>query len=296
MLLGLLTKFTFASLAPVSALLLFCCWRSGSLGWRRLVGGLVLVSVVPGAFAYLEYRQYAAQGGCQHSLQKEAKLSTGAGSFKLRSLLFFRKADFHLLSAPPYNQAADGVHTLDFKASVGQVPNLLLPNKFSYPGLLHLATFTDVLNIYQYDPDDSYFGTRSQENAAWMRLAVTTALPFTLFALVAVPFLMARGAWSVLVAKDRQWLALLVISLPSAILFLNVAVFLPLLPYAYYHGYWLPRLIMPALLIFVVIAFVGLERVLDGRWRAGRWVCLLLVCLQSALHVMFLWPWGVMKS
>jgi 4-amino-4-deoxy-L-arabinose transferase-like glycosyltransferase len=296
MLLGLLTKFTFASLAPVSAVLLFGCWRSGSLGWRRLVGGLMLVSVIPGALAYLEYKQYSAQGGCQHSLQPEAQLSTGAGSFKLRSLLFFRWADFHLLSAPPYNEAPDGAHALDYAASVSQVPNLLLANKFSYPGLLHLATFTDILNIYQYDPDDGYFGARSRENAARMSLAVKTAFPFTLFALVAVPFLMARGTWSVLVKKDRQWLALLLISLPGAVLFLNVVAFLPLLPYAYYHGYWLPRLIVPALLIFVVIAFVGLEHVIDGRWRAGRWICLVLVCLQSALHVLFLWPWGVMKS
>src|SRR5205085_5247887 len=76
--------------------------------------------------------------------------------------------------------------------------------------------------------------------------------------------------------------------------FLNIVAFLPFIPGAYNAGYWLPRLIAPALLGFFLVAFVFLDR-LRKISRSLQIAVVVLVVIQSTLNASFLWPsrsWG----
>ena len=95
-----------------------------------------------------------------------------------RSLLFFKAADLHVLDAPGYDER--------IQVNEQEVQNLLINNKHSQPALLHLSTYTDVMNIFQYDASDAYFGPRSDVNQRRMSLAVKSAVLLSALTVVAV--------------------------------------------------------------------------------------------------------------
>jgi hypothetical protein len=124
-----------------------------------------------------------------------------------------------------------------------------------------------------------------------MRLAGMVGLPFFLLALVAVPVMFARGMYAALVTHNHRGRLTVLIALLAGAFYINIVGFLPYVPDAYYGGYWLPRLVVPALLCFYALGFALLDGVLPRAWHSARWLCLLLVVAQAALHVSFLLPW-----
>jgi hypothetical protein len=60
--------------------------------------------------------------------------------------------------------------------------------------------------------------------------------------------------------------------------------------YSYFHGYWLARLVMPALLGLCFVGFVFLDEMLP--WTRARVVALAYAAAQSALKASFLWARG----
>jgi len=62
---------------------------------------------------------------------------------------------------------------------------------------------------------------------------------------------------------------------------------LPFVHAAYTWGYWLPRLVLPAIWGFGLVLFWGLDRVATGRWPAIAVV--VAVLLQSCQHVLANW-------
>jgi len=268
---GTFSKYTMASAIPVTlALLLVFRQRLPSLKIRA--AALVLLVVVPGLFAVLQFRRVPHDGpGLQY----------WAHEMEWRSLLMFRAADREVLRAPKY---------LDrIKLDGAEVDNLLVINRHSYPALLHLSMFTDVLNIFQHDPSDSYFRPRDILHQDLMSVAVLSSIPLSLLMIAAtVIYLLRWLRWRRSSGGDE--LPAKIVVAFSVAFFANIALFLPFMQYSYLHGYWLARLVMPALLGFCFLGFVCLDRWL--RWTEARVAVLAYAVAQSALHASFLWTRG----
>jgi len=286
-------KYTYFSTIAACAGLLIQMGRRNQWAWHKGAMLVVLVTAIPALTGYMEVKlngKFSGQWGIQSQM---------LNVMSPRTVLFFRPADAHILDAPPYNEPLydrTALHSTQiFKGFPIEISDyeLLYPNRYSYPALLHLGIFTDVLNVFQYDPTDSYIGTRSAINQSRMALAVKLAVPWSVVCFFAVLFSAILYLLKGLVkpqAYSARLEALLALSLAWL---LNIIVFLPFIMIAYSAGAWLPRLIVPVVLGFIIILFHVLDQVLD-RWKLPGVPSLVLTyaLIQSALHISFLWPWG----
>lgn len=279
-------KFTSISLVPAAAAVIILMWfaRATSL-WRTALGLLIVVAVpmVLGVVTYKQYKKFQ-KGNLGVSMAMDPFAEST--ELNVRSLFFVRPADVKLLKAPPYDTPTD-----EWAYGAHRTLELAVPSRYSYIGLLHLAVFTDVLNIYQYDPFDTYFGRRSHNSQVRMALAVKTAIPFTVAALVSVPWMLGWSMYRVFLRRDRAALPVLTVLTVSFAFFLVIFIFLPFTG-ALGGGYYLPRLIIPALFGFFLTTFVLLARTV-GKTGVGRAICLTAVIVQALVSLSFLWPWGV---
>jgi hypothetical protein len=274
---GISSKFTLASAVPVTlALLLVLGRRFSSLKTRA--GALLLLVVLPGLLTIGQYRAFArlpADGPGQQYWGR---------AMGWRSLLMFRAADRDVLRAPQYLDMVklDGV----------EVENLLVSNRHSYPALLHLSMFTDILNIFQYDPADSYYRPRDDLHQRLMTVAVWSGIPLSLLMIAATGAYLLRAprSWRRLRARGGTELPAMILLGFSLAFFANIALFLPFMQYAYHNGYWLSRLVMPALLGACFLGFVFLDELLGS--TAARGAVLAYAFAQAALHASFLWTRG----
>lgn len=280
---GILTKFTFGSALAGSILWLAMLWRTRLLTGRRLAIVFALVTALPAVLAYAQMRQFSSQEKYALGIEKPSSLSElWNAEMSPRNLLFVKAADVEVLSAPSYDWNVNG----DFP--------LLEKRRHSFPALLHLGMFTDILNTYQGDPYFSYYGSRTLRNHHRMQLAVRFGILFSLLTVAGVLVVLTRSAIDVFLRRAALDAPVMTVLLFSIAWFLNIVAFLPLIPGAYHAGYWLPRLIAPALLGFFLTAFVFLDRI-KIRSRELKIAIVVLVAVQSTLNASFLWPtrsWG----
>jgi hypothetical protein len=279
LILGLLAKYTMFSAVAV-ALLLLVFFRRSFASRATWVVALFFIVAIPATLARSEYRHYR-----DSSTDKYWKQTWGH-DMQWRSLVFFKEADREILHAPSYDETI----LVDGKP----VFNLSINNKHSYPALLHLSMYTDVLNIFQYDETDWYFGARSAENQSRMALTVKSAVLLSALTVVAVVACLLRILF--FLWRDRAELACRPLCDQAIVLgfslafFANIACLLPTIAYVYEAGYWLARLVMPALLGFIFIGFVLLDDYVKS--RQVHLLVLAYAVGQSALHLSFLWPRG----
>ncbi len=289
---GLLTKFTFGSALVAVGLTLGQAWRRGAFALGEAARLLVIAVGLP---AVVMFWQAGSGGGLGARVGMHL---TTPSAMSYRSLLLPHARDLHLLAeAPAYDEPSQAAreaaaeHPVDIRLAY----NLLLENRFSYPGLFHLGTFTDLLNIFQYDPTDGYFGRRDAWHQRWMALAGKTALPWALWLAGSLVFLLAFRLLPGLVAPARNSPGTETLTLLCLGWWGNIIVFFPFIPDVYLGGYWLPRLILPALLVGLLLTVGLVDGVVARRgWRFLSPVLLAYAVAQSALHILFLWPWGVM--
>jgi hypothetical protein len=70
--------------------------------------------------------------------------------------------------------------------------------------------------------------------------------------------------------------------------YLPLVLALPYLHHAYDWGYWLPRLVMPALWGFALVLFAAMDELLPWR-RTAAAVVATLVLVQAAVHIRSVW-------
>jgi hypothetical protein len=162
---------------------------------------------------------------------------------------------YEVLNAPALNRKVDGKF------------DLLVENKHSFPALLHLAIFTDIMNIYQFDPYDHYFGIRTLRNHHRMRWAVRSGILISVLTLAGVIALLARSTITVLLRRDSRDIRIFIVLLFCVAWFANIVAFLPFVPNSYMGGYWTPRLLAPALIGFFIPGFTFLDR---SRWVSRK--------------------------
>ncbi len=288
---GVLIKFTFMSALVAAGLIVFQAWRRGDVSAGKAWQFAAIILLPPALLALAQIGRHDSFGD---------KMMTHApplpNHMPVRCLFIPRAADLQILDAPSYNAISDlppevqaANHVLAYE--------LLIGGRHSYPALVHLAVFTDLLNIFQSNPrhtlhrwavDQSkfYFGQRGAGAQSLMVIAVTTALPITLLGVAAMALLAFGFGWRGLLEPHGSRGDVEVVLLLAFGWFGNIVSFLPFVGRAYDFGFWTPRLILPALLLFFLLTFYALDRLLGG--SVAR-VALILIALQSALHASFLW-------
>jgi hypothetical protein len=277
LLFGVVTKFTFLSQVLGAAILIGVAAVRKRLTARRAALAFLIVVVPAFLVGRWQVGLYQSQTKYNNGIVPGRGLAGAfAATLNPRSVFLPRSGDAELLSAPQYLTRENGEVML------------FRPNGHSYPGLLHFGAFTDLLNAYQYDPFHDYFGLRSPFAQMAMSLAVKSGLWLTLLAISGIVWLGACSLRSLL----PRWpldLKLLTVVVSALGWYLNIAVFLPFVGSPYSGGYWHPRLVTPAIIIFLILGFCLLQR-LVGWWAAAPKVFLGLVLFQCGVHATFLWP------
>ena len=275
------TKFTFVSQALAIILSTILFWWTG-----RITARLAVASVTVFVLVLL-----AGLGIIAHS-RKSIMIYVPGHEMNWTDILVPHRHDLHVLSAPPYDEPARVNGASNTIPAEGPL-ELLRPHRYSFPALAHLGMFTDILNIYQYDPSDTYFGTRSHVNQSRMHLAVRTGLLFSLAGAILTLWNGFNSFRRVVFQKLPGEAVLVAIAIAGFGWLANVVVFLPKVE-AYTAGFWLPRLYVPALLAFALLSFIAFNRLTAHRSPWWQRATLCAVVLQSVVQLSFLWPWGTM--
>lgn len=275
--LGNFAKATFLVLPFAALAVALVRLRTARLDCRRLLAVGVLSVLAPlaiGGWLMAKAKRQLAAEPSRHSFNWR-----GTGEMTFRSLLAPRAGDARILDAPLY-----------FHPETGPGGNrylpLLVPNSFSYPALLHLGTFTDVLNYSRNAAGGTAARPAPQAPAA--RWSVREGLIFSLVALAA-----AAGFW---ISVGRRLFrprgisaAALSWSFLGTAWFAAMAAPLPFVYHAYDWGYWLPRLVLPALWAAFLGGFAGIDRLIAGRARWGAAAAALLTATQCASGLASVW-------
>ncbi len=220
---------------------------------------------------------------------------TPADNMRYASVFGVHAADPHVLDAPRYDEP----NLQPDKIPIFQSPDndhdtryeLMIPNRYSYLALLHWGTFTDPLNIFQHRTTSyTTFGERSARHQFLMTLAVRTALPITVACVISVALLIYRVGKGALFSPNRTSASVEAVLLLGLGWFSNIALLMPRVHGAYLGGYWTPRLVLPALLTFLLLTFHALDERFQGRAaRIGGGIVLGFILCQSILQATFLW-------
>ncbi len=275
--LGNTAKFTFIGLPFAVLFIIAALWRMGRLTRGRAAVAALLAAIIPLGFSAGVHEMNRAQTA---GMSQTAFTWPATGEITWRELLTPKGSDRRIFSAPIYWQyrMIDGRKELP----------LLEHHGFSYPALLHLAVYTDVMNfaLHGYDPNNV---ARPERQQAFARAAVVLGLPFSVTAAGAVLCLWASLAWTLVRAGAGPPAGFLVwVSLATA-WYLPLVLTLPFVVGAYDFGYWLPRLVLPAIWGFGLVLFGALDRVARGRlgWFAAAVLCVAVV--QAFIHVGSVW-------
>jgi hypothetical protein len=272
-------KYTFVGLLPPIALLLAVS-IARNLRWNQwlrwsAIGGLAL-ALPAGAFLFQihEGRSSGASVTDRHWLPK------GAPSvMRWRDILFLQESDVGILSSP------------DLKN--GELSGI---RNFSYLGLLHVSSFSDIGNFFQppVGPRGTYLEThlpnqflrtRSALSQALQVLSVRWCLIYSILAIAGT--LTCTVACIPTLTGRKQVIRNQIVVLTSlAIGYYSMIFFsLPRLADPYSQGYWLPRLILPALLVFFILGFVMVDVVCGRIGPESRAVRVLLTGFASYTYV-----------
>jgi hypothetical protein len=284
-------KFIGIALVPafVATLILAVLGKQFSLRQGILAAVLFLAATVPlASFLLLQ----SPEGVAISFAGTEASRQLHFKKLQLRSVLFFRSGDLQLLDAPSHWPMTQNPKT--------RSPSFWNFNRYSYPALLCLGTFTDVQDLFQSkagldrEPKEIYkggalVGKRSKLNQRLMKISMRIGVPLFLCILFSLPIFCLHslirffGQGS---PSDLVWLSTFLIG--AAWLCFMVCL-IPLTLGAYLGGYYLTRLVVPALMIFSLLFFAGLDRFPVFRKPLIASSLLCLVMAQTLLHFMFLW-------
>lgn len=277
LIIGDFAKFTFIGLPAAVAIIALMLWR-----WRR-----VTVRQVGWMLAFGLLAPLATGLWLQHRAQRELADKSawhgfdwrGTGEMTWRSLVGVRATDRRIFAAPTYWERA-GIN--------GRTATpLLVANDYSYPALLQLGTFTDVLD---FGHGGAHYGRepRPEPQQTFARWSVRVGLLFSLAGVLATLALWAGIGRALVRPAGAPATATLVWSALAMAWFLPLVLTLPFVHHAYDWGYWLPRLVVPALWGFSLGLFARLDSAIGGN-RALVAAMAVLTGLQVWLQVRSVW-------
>jgi len=277
--LGNLAKILFLVLSPAVLLLALLLWRRGNVPGRRAAMIGLVVAVVPaifGGWICWQSRLQLREVKPRHTFDWR-----GTGEMTWRSLLWVRRADLAILQAPGYWDSS-------IQQGKSVRPPLLEDNRYSYPALLALGIFTDVMDIANNGSLDDGQAPRPEPQKSLSCWAIRGGVIFFGLTFLAV----AANTWRIFSAvfwRGRPPSVALTVWMVLAFAWsLPVVAALPFVHHAYDWGYWLPRLVLPSVWGFAVVLFAALDRVVSHR---PRWKALLAIAVlaQCAVQVGSVW-------
>jgi len=262
---GLLCKYTFVGLLPPVALLLaVAVWRrlprGGRLAWTGM--GILSLALPTGIVAFQLVE--AATANSYHLSRKPWLPKDLPPAMRWSDMLTLQGSDLRLLSAPDYyGGALYGFRT------------------YSYIGLLHVSSFTDVLECFQppagtgstdWDKTtvDPIRRKRSALSQSLQTVAVRWCVIYSALAIAGTLYCVVRSGLSLLLGRPLLADATVVITALATGFYLPIFFSLHELTNPYASGYWMPRLIMPALLVFYGLGFVMIDSACLYLDRLGR--------------------------
>lgn len=250
---GNLAKFTFILLPVAVILIIAILWRWKRIAWRRglLIGGLAaVVPMIGGGWIYYAARRDVAKEPARHLIDWK-----GTGEMTWRSVLRVKRSDVRIFQAPGYWDPPP--------VNGGCLP-LLANNSYSYPALFHLAVFTDVLDYANQGSLDN--GTpRPEPQKIFSRVAVWLGLLFSVPAFLAVMAFGGRTFLALVWPQKAPATGVFIWGVMALVWYLPLVYVLPYLHNAYEWGYWLPRLVMPALWGFALVLFSSVDELAAKR-------------------------------
>ena len=276
--LGNFCKFTFILLPAGMLLLIGLLWRRRMLDSYRI--GVLLLATVVVPLAVSGWLVWRSSRELANDPPRHQFTWRGSGQFTPRTLFGLKASDRRIFDAPGY---------FDFEPLPGNQKNMLLlnPGDYSYLALMHLATFTDVLD----DANQGLFdvGTRRpQPQKRYSQWAVRLGLVFSVPAVAALLLFIGRTFGSLLPGRTAPSPGALIWGVLGLTWYVPLASVLFFLQGALDWGYWLPRLVMPAIWAFGLLLFYAL----DG-WFGSRPLVLRLIAaacvLQTWLHIRSTW-------
>jgi hypothetical protein len=268
---GCFGKATFAilPLAVLAAVAIFFLWRKITM--RRVVFIVLLSSLAPalvGAWLAIKSKKELHDVSFNHSFDWH-----GTGEMTWRSILFPYPADARIFSAPGYWD----------KDPDGSLP-LLKNNSYSYPALLHLAIFTDLMGFANIDRH-ARGACRPEPQKTEARLAVCSGLFFSLPTVAAVLAFSIQLGWACIRRNPPPKPSLVVWLLFALFWYVPLVTILPYVLNAFYWGFWLPRLVLPALWCFFLMLFAAVDA-LPPRWsRPLAGILALSVAIQTSFDI-----------
>jgi hypothetical protein len=278
---GDFAKFTFTPL-PIIALLVVLVLASRRItSWRRavLIGSLaVLAPACVGGWLYVRNQRELAQVPARTEF-----IWVGTDEMTWRTLLFPKWSDRRILDAPTY---------WDSVSMRGKKVNLLLVNNsFSYPALLHLGIFTDVVDYadYAYRVSNDDRMRRPEPHKTYARWSVRIGLIFSIAMSLSLLGLWGWVIRAFLHQAPMPPTGLVVLAVFATAWFLPLTLTLPFVRHVYEWGYWLPRLTLPAIWGFALIPFALVDRWLPRRVHLATVAVAALVLLQVVIGIRSVW-------
>ena len=274
---GDFAKFLFIVQPLAGAVAIALAWRGQRISWRRgvAIGALALLApILTGGWIQLRAERHFAGVPKHHSFAWQ-----GTGEMTWADLLLVKPSDRRILAAPGY---------WDIVMINGQDEYALSQNHdYSYPALLHLGIYTDVLD-YAGGGQLKDLPPRPEPQKSWSRWAVRLGVLSSVSIFLAVLAFVARMAAALVKPRLTPANGVLVWGLMALAWYLPLFLSFPYLHHVYEWGYWLPRLVIPALWGFGLLFFAAA----DGRLAPHRRLPALLACLvllQAVLHIRSLW-------
>lgn len=275
--LGNFAKFTFTLLPAGLLVLALLAWRWHRPPPRRILVLLTLAVLMPtavGAWLHTKSTKALEQESPHHAFNWR-----GTGEMTWRSLLMPKWSDRRILAAPGYwdPEYINGKEYLP----------LLRENDYSYPALLHLGTFTDVLD-FSYGGSQRSGRPRPQPQKTFSQWSVRLGVLFTVFAVIAVLFFTARAVRATVRPSPPPSFDIIVWLILGLNWYVPLVITLPFVEHAYQWGYWLPRLVMPGLWSFGLCLFAWLDQFTATRSSLAH-ITAIIVGLQVCLQIGSVW-------
>ncbi len=275
--LGNFAKFTFIVLPLGVLAIAFLAWRFRQVPLRRAITLLVLGSILPalvGGWIHQRCSEALGQRPQHHGFKW-----TGTGEMKWRSLLGLKWSDTRIYQAPGYWDAEyiDGKKYLP----------LLRENDYSYLALLHLGIYSDVLD-FANGGSQRIAGPKPEPQKSYSRWSVRLGTIFSVFMLAGVALTGWRSIHALLRPAQSPRFGAIVWLILGLNWFLPLALTLPFVANAYQWGYWLPRLVLPALWSFGVCLATILDEI-HGTPRQLSAIVASGILIQAGLGIASVW-------
>jgi 4-amino-4-deoxy-L-arabinose transferase-like glycosyltransferase len=218
----------------------FVTWalkRCGRITTDHAILITLLAAVAPGCVAFWvdrECRKEVAHEPLRHGFNWNE--GRGNGRMEWKSLLGVKPSDLDVLSAPGYFEPApDNLFP----------PLLIRNNHFSYLPLLHVCIFTDVMDFANKGNKDNG-APRPEPQRTFAKLAVRGGLLFFIPVILSMAVFCVETLYGFVDPRKMPEAGPLIWGCFSLCWYLPIALTLPFVLEPYLEGYFLPRLVIPA--------------------------------------------------